>query len=77
MKRKYSINYVNILSRLKNVGIVVHFILLCEICLLYQIPGYNFIHKSGKCLTKGRMAMYIFNDVTYNIRNDLSKVNLN
>ena len=44
----------NILSWLKEQGIVVHFILLCETFLnennahMFQIPGYSFIHNSRK-----------------------------
>ena len=57
---------------------MVHFILLCETflkdanALFYQKPRYTFIHKSRKRLTKGGEAMYIINNVPYNIRDDLS-----
>ena len=69
---------VNILSRLKDVDIVVHFILPCQTflkdanALLYQIPVYYYIHKSRNRLTESGVAMYITNDVPCNIRDDLS-----
>ena len=49
----------NILSWLKEQGIVVHFILLCETFLnennahMFPIPGYSFIHNSRKTRIRG------------------------
>ena len=68
----------NILSWLKEQGIVVHFILLCETFLnennahMFPIPGYSFIHNSRKTRIRGGVAMYILDEFTFKERPDLA-----
>ncbi len=68
----------NIISQLKQNGITIHFILLCETflndvnCNMYQIPGYSFMHNSRKSLSKGGVAMYILDTLSFVERPDLS-----
>ena len=67
----------NMISTLKAHGILVHFILLCETFLteinadLFPIHGYNFIHNSRRTISRGGVAMYISNDLTYRERGDV------
>lgn len=67
----------NILYELNNRNIVVHFILLCETFLvetnadLFQIPGYTFIHKCRRSISRGGVAMYIANDISFVERPEL------
>ena len=69
----------DLISRLNQTGIVVLFILLCETFLveanahMFDIPGFSFIHKSRKSLSRGGVAMYISNDFNFTLRPDLSK----
>ena len=54
-----------LLSRLKDMGVDIHFILLCETFLttenadIYQIPGYKCIHQSRTTISRGGVAIYI------------------
>ena len=63
--------------RLNDNKIKVDFILLCETFLVdanadkFSIPGYNFVHKSRKSLSKGGVAMYIADKYTFVERQDL------
>ncbi len=67
----------NMLGILKDNGIVVHFILVCETFLsdinadMFPIPGYNFVHMSRKNLTRGGVAIYLLNCFNYKKRLDL------
>ncbi len=69
----------NIVSVLGESGITIHFILLCETfltdinCLMYDIPGYVFIHNSRKSLSRGGVAMYILDNLSFVERTDLSE----
>ena len=68
----------NLLDRLKNNGIAVHFVLLCETFLteinanLYPIQGYNFVHHSRMNKTRGGVAIYLLNTFNYDARHDIS-----
>jgi exonuclease III len=52
-------------------------LLLCETFLnernssLYNIPGYNFVFKNRQKGTRGGVAMYISDQYTYKLREDL------
>ena len=65
------------LFSLKEQGITIHFILLCETFLsnanahLFPIAGYNFVHKSRSQLTRGGVAIYILDGFNYTERLDL------
>ncbi len=67
----------SLICELKNIGINVHFILLCETFLtdnnsdMYPILGYSFMHKSRRTMTKGGVAMYISNEFNFKERPDL------
>jgi hypothetical protein len=67
-----------LLSRLRQSNIQLHFILLCETFLndknasLFQIPGYNFIYKNRQNSIRGGIAMYIREDITFKIRDDIA-----
>ena len=65
------------LATLKDWGVVVHFVLLCETFLTYlnasmfPIPGYEFVHKSRNNLSKGGVAIYVLLGLNYMERPDL------
>ena len=65
------------LFSLKEQGITIHFILLCETFLsnanahLFPIAGNNFVHKSRSQLTRGGVAIYILDGFNYTERLDL------
>ncbi len=65
------------LCSLKDQGVIVHFILLCETFLtdanagMYDISGYSFVCHNRKSLTRGGVAIYILNELNYKVRNDL------
>ena len=65
------------LLSLKEPGITIHFILLCETFLnnanarMFPIAGYNFVHKSRSQLTRGGVAIYILDGFNYSERLDL------
>jgi hypothetical protein len=66
------------LHRLKDAHLTIDFILLCETFLtannaeMYQIPGYKFIHKSRSSLTRGGVGMYIRDDISFKLRDDIA-----
>ncbi len=39
---------------------------------MYQIPGYTFIHNSRKSLSKGGVALYILDELSFTERPDLN-----
>ena len=57
--------------------ITVHFIMLCETFLLdvnadrFNIPGYCFVHKSRKYISRGGVALYTSNEFHFKLRPDL------
>ena len=63
---------------LKESGIILDFILICESFLrdhnnhLYQINGYNFISKNRQNMNGGGVCMYVRNDIQFKMRDDLS-----
>ncbi len=40
---------------------------------MYDIPGYTFIHNSRKSLSRGGVAMYILDNLSFIERVDLSE----
>jgi hypothetical protein len=70
-------NFKILLSQLNDQDVKLDFILLCETFLndnnadLYNIPGYFFIYKNRKKLSKGGVAMYISNTINFKVRNDV------
>ena len=64
-------------SKLKDNGIIVHFVLLCETFLTqinadkYSMPGYNFVHASRTSLSRGGVAIYILKGLNFKERPDL------
>ena len=64
------------LFSVKEQGITIHFILLCETCRinanahLFPIAGYNYVHKSRSQLTRGVVAIYILDGFNYTERLD-------
>lgn len=67
----------DMLDKLKNKKVIVHFIMLCETFLndhnanMFQIPGYNFVHKNRINRSRGGVAMYILDTFTFKERPDL------
>ena len=67
-----------LLSQFSDCGIRLDCIMLCETFIndnnayLFDIPGFNFIFKNRKLLSKGGVAIYIRNDIQYKLREDLS-----
>ena len=55
----------SMMAKLKEIGITVHFIMLCETflsdinCKLYPLPGYQFICNNRTCGKGGGVVMYI------------------
>ncbi len=68
----------NLVSTLGDNGIKIHVIMLCETflvdtnCHMYQIPGYTFLHNSRKSLSRGGVAMYILDELSFSERFDLN-----
>ena len=66
-----------LLTQLNQHKIDLHFILLCETFLrdsnssLFNIPGYAFVYKNRKSLSRGGVALYIRNDLKFKIRPDI------
>ena len=56
----------------------IDYILLCETFVnddnahLFKLPNYNFIYKNRKIKAKGGVAIYIRDNIQYNLREDLS-----
>ena len=67
----------NTLSKLKDNGILVHFVLLCETFLIqlnadkYSMPGYNVVHASRTSLSRGGVAIYILKGLNFKERPDI------
>ena len=65
------------LTTLKDCGVVVHFVLLCETFLtelnasMFPIPGYECMHKSRNTLSKGGVAIYVLMELNYMEKPDL------
>ena len=72
---KYSL-LRNLLTELKESGIIIHFVLLCETFLndinaeKYHIPGYNFTYQNLSS-SRGGVAMYILEGISFVERPDL------
>ena len=67
----------HMISRLKDAGITVHFIMLCDTFWFdanadrFNIPGYCFVHKSRKSISRGGVALYISTEFHLKLRPDL------
>jgi hypothetical protein len=67
----------DMIVRLNDNKVKVDFVLLCETFLVdanankFLMPGYNFVHKSRKSLSRGGVAMYIADKYTFVERQDL------
>ena len=65
------------LTRLNDISMPIHFILLCETFLtennahMFNIPGFNFICKNRKSNSCGGVAIYIKEGIKFIIRSDL------
>ena len=81
-------NLKNLVGILQDNGVELNFILhvLCETLHdghsnLFELPGYNLVHKNRKNRSRGGVAIYVKSDREYKIRDDiypfLMKVNLN
>ena len=70
-------NLKNLLSHLSEAHVDIDYILLCETFLndnnayLYKLPNYNMIYKNKKAKSKSDVAIYVREDIQYNIRDDL------
>jgi hypothetical protein len=68
----------SMVAKLKDIGISINFILLCETfltdinCNLYQLPGYQFICNNRTYGKGGGVAMYICDEFQFSIRDDLT-----
>ncbi len=68
----------NLICDLNNRNINIHFILLCETFLvesnaeLFHIPGYTFLHQSRSNISRGGVAMYIADNISFVERPDIS-----
>ena len=66
-----------LLYKLKQANTYIHCILLCETFLndnssLFPIPGFNFICKNRQSSTRGGIAIYIREERSYTVRDDLA-----
>ena len=67
-----------LLSELSDAHVEIDYILLCETFVnddnahLFKLPNYNFIYKNRKIKSKGGVAIYIRDNIQYNLREDLS-----
>ena len=67
-----------LLYKLKQANTYIHCILLCETFLndnnssLFPIPGYNFICKNRQNSTRGGIAIYIREEISYTVRGYLA-----
>ena len=63
---------------LSDAHVEIDYILLCETFVnddnahLFKLPNYNFIYKNRKIKSKGGVAIYIRDNIQYNLREDLS-----
>jgi len=73
----------HLINRMEHNKIIIDFILLCETFLhghnnddtyksLCHIPGYKFIFKNRENRSKGGVAIYIYDEHNYKVREDLS-----
>ena len=66
------------LCNLQEIGATFDFILLCETFLndrnadMYNLPGYTFVEKHRKDRKCGGVGIYVKNNLSYKIREDLS-----
>ncbi len=66
-----------LLNKLSSVTLNPDYILLCETFFtdqtasLYQIPGYKLVHKSRTAKTRGRVAIYVRDNIPFHVREDL------
>ena len=64
-------------SELSDAHVEIDYILLCETFVnddnahLFKLPNYNFIYKNGKIKSKGGVAIYIRDNIQYNLREDI------
>ena len=67
-----------LLSELSDAHVEIDYILLCETFVndnnahLFKLPNYNFICINRKIKAKGGVAIYIRDNIQYNLREDLS-----
>lgn len=72
------ISIQNVLTRLEDRDIILDCILLCETFLhennvqLAEIPGYNLVSKHRSNLKRGGVAIYIRNELSYKVKEDVS-----
>ena len=65
------------MSELYGAHVEIYYILLCETLVnddnarLFKLPNYNFIYKKKKIKAKGCVAIYIRDNIQYNLREDL------
>ena len=65
----------HIIAHLEDIGLVIHFIMLCETFLshinmnMFPLPGYQFVCNNRK---QGRVGLYIRDEFQFSIRSDLS-----
>jgi hypothetical protein len=68
----------DMLFQFQDIQIEFDFILLCETFLsdnishLYHIPGYKMVCNNRKKITKGGVAIYIKNHISFKVRDDIS-----
>ena len=68
----------NMLSKFKENGITIHFVLLCETFLnsanadMYNIPGYNFVYLNRTTMSRRGVSIDIISSLTYIERPDIS-----
>jgi hypothetical protein len=66
------------LGQLRDRGISIHFVMLCETfltdvnCNMFPIPGYQFVCKNRGRGRGGGVALYIWEEFQFSIRDDLS-----
>ena len=67
-----------LLSELSDAHVEIDYILLCETFVnddnahLFKQPNYNFIYKNRNIKSKGGVAIFIRDNIQYNLREDLS-----
>ena len=67
-----------LLSELSDAHVEIDYILLCETFVnddnahIFKLPNYNFNYKNRKIKAKGGVAIYIRDNIQYNLREDLS-----
>ena len=67
-----------IIANLEDVGLTIHFLMLCETFLsdinmnMFPIPGYQFVCNNRKRGRGGGVALYIRDEFQFSVRNDLT-----